>query len=155
MVKISKTISFTLEPKPLEPKPPLVERSERVYSPDQETVIQNQLVGADGTQLVVSEELFEVLKQAIPILEERRITVTIAPAMVELTTQQAADILNVSRPFLIKLLDQGEIPCVMVGTHRRIRRDDLEVYKVQRDSKRVQTLDQLTPLMEEEDDFFH
>jgi excisionase family DNA binding protein len=150
MAKTSKTISFTLEP-----KPPLVERLEKVYSPDQETVIQNQLVGADGTQLVVSEELFEVLKEAIPILEERRITVTIAPAMVELTTQQAADILNVSRPFLIKLLDQGEIPCVMVGTHRRIRRDDLENYKLQRDSNRIQTLDQLTQLMEEEDDFFH
>jgi excisionase family DNA binding protein len=150
MAKTSKTISFTLES-----KPPLVERLEKVYSPDHEAVIQNQLVGADGTQLVVSEELFEVLKKAIPILEERRIIVTIAPAMVELTTQQAADILNVSRPFLIKLLDQGEIPCIMVGTHRRIRRDDLETYKFQRDSKRAETLDQLTQLMEEEDDFFH
>ncbi len=103
----------------------------------------------------MSEELFQILKEAIPLLEQRRASVTISPAVVEFTTQQAADVLNVSRPFLIKLLSQGDIPFVMVGTHRRIRRDDLESYKRQRDTLRSRTLDELTALMEEEEEFFH
>jgi excisionase family DNA binding protein len=82
-------------------------------------------------------------------------SVTISPAVVEFTTQQAADALNVSHPFLIKLLSQGDIPFVMVVTHHRIRRDDLERYKLQRDTLRSQTLDEITTLMEEKEEFFH
>jgi excisionase family DNA binding protein len=144
MSKTAKNVSFTLEP-----KPPVVEQFERAFRQDQCVAAQNQLVGADGTQIPISEELFEILKKAIPVLESRRATVTISPAIVEFTTQQAADILNVSRPFLIKLLEKGEIDHIMVGTHRRIRREDLEKYKLQRDSQRNKILDELTELMEE------
>jgi excisionase family DNA binding protein len=145
MSRTAKSLSFTLEP-----KPPMVEQFERAWRKDQCVVVaQNLLVGADGTRIAISGELFEILKQAIPALESRRATVTISPAIVEFTTQQAADILNVSRPFLIKLLEQGEIDHVMVGTHRRIRREDLEQYKLQRDTQRNKILDELTELMEE------
>lgn len=75
---------------------------------------------------------------------------TISPATSELTTQQAANALNVSRPYLIKLLEKGDIPHVMVGTHRRIRREDLEQYKAKRDAQRRQSLSELTEIMEEE-----
>ncbi|MCC3414459.1 MULTISPECIES: helix-turn-helix domain-containing protein [unclassified Microcoleus] len=68
----------------------------------------------------------------------------------ELTTQQAADILNVSRPFLVKLLDEGAIPCVKVGSHRRIQLKDLIIYQEQRKVKRRQGLKELTQFLQEE-----
>jgi excisionase family DNA binding protein len=69
--------------------------------------------------------------------------VTLMPINAELTTQQAADILNVSRPFLIGLIDANKIPHRKVGTHRRIRFDDLMAYKQDIDQKRLQTLEEL------------
>jgi excisionase family DNA binding protein len=62
----------------------------------------------------------------------------------ELTTVQAAAILNVSRPFLIKLLDEGTIPHRKVGTHRRIRMDDVMSYKTRIDREREAVLEELT-----------
>ena len=70
--------------------------------------------------------------------------VTMVPVHAELTTQQAANTLNVSRPFLVKLLETGELPHKKIGTHRRIRFDDLMRYKHAIDAKRVETLKKLT-----------
>ena len=77
--------------------------------------------------------------------------VTIIPENAELTTVQAAGVLNVSRPFLIKLLDEEKIPHRKVGQHRRIRMEDVMSYKSAIDAEREAVLDQLVAEAQEQD----
>jgi len=77
------------------------------------------------------------------------LTITLIPHDKELTTKEAADILNFSRPFLIRLLDRDEIPYHRVGTHRRLRVEDVLAYREQRAAHRREKLRELTSLSEE------
>ena len=69
--------------------------------------------------------------------------ITLIPENAELTTVEAAEILNVSRPFLIKLLDERAIPHRKVGKHRRVRMEDVMSYKLAIDQERESVLDEL------------
>lgn len=75
--------------------------------------------------------------------------VTVIPSHAELTTQQAADILNVSRPYLIKLLEAGAIEHRLVGKHRRVRLSSLMAYQREDDQKRRRAADELSSLTQE------
>lgn len=75
--------------------------------------------------------------------------VTIVPVQAEFTTQQAADFLNVSRPFLIELLEARALPHRKVGSHRRVRFEDLLHYRQTDDAKRQTVFDQVAARAQE------
>lgn len=77
--------------------------------------------------------------------------VNVTPVHAVLTTQEAADMLNVSRPFLVKLLENGKIPFHKTGAHRRIYYKDIIDYKAHIDSQRTQSLDELAAQAQELD----
>lgn len=69
--------------------------------------------------------------------------VTVIPVHAELTTQEAADYLNVSRPYLIRLLEEGRLPFNMVGTHRRVKFSDLAIYRSKTEEERKSLMEAL------------
>lgn len=105
------------------------------------TVIQ---VRAAGEQASISMPP-AVLSSLMEILSQLASgnAVTIVPVHAELTTQQAADILNVSRPHLVSLLEDGKIPYKRVGSHRRVRFEDLMDYRRRDEERRREVLDEL------------
>ena len=110
---------------------------------------QPRLVGSSGEEIQLPESVYNLLRQVIHAMASGQ-TITIAPHDRELTTQEAADFLNVSRPYLIKLLDQENIPYTKVGSHRRIRSQDIMAYKQQRDAERHKHLNELTAFLQDE-----
>jgi excisionase family DNA binding protein len=106
------------------------------------------LIDAQGATVELPESARAGLHQVVHALAQGY-AVSVLPADTLLTSQQAATLLNVSRPYLVRLLDQGTIPFSRTGTHRRVRLADLMAYKHQRDLKRHETRERLIRLTEE------
>ncbi len=102
----------------------------------------------DPNELVVPREALELLARILAHMAAGQ-AVSVMPTHAELTTQQAADLLSVSRPYLIKLLDAGEIEFRKVGTHRRVRISSLLDYMRQDDQRRRRGADELSALTQE------
>jgi excisionase family DNA binding protein len=100
------------------------------------------LVGAGGEKLELPDAVFHLLKDIVRNMQLGRAVVLI-PENQQLTTQRAADLLGVSRPHLIKLLEAGELPYHKAGSHRRIYLQDLARYQKRRDAERKQALDSI------------
>ena len=107
-----------------------------------------RLIGSHGEQIPLPRSVSHVLRRLVHYLAENK-AVAVVPVDKELTTQAAADLLNISRPHLVKLLEEGAMPYTKVGTHRRIRFDDLMRYKQQLDAQREAALDRLAQLNQE------
>ncbi|MEO7996526.1 MAG: helix-turn-helix domain-containing protein [Gemmatimonadaceae bacterium] len=105
-------------------------------------------VRAGDEDAIVPKEAFELLLEVLAQMANGN-AVTIVPVQAEFTTQQAADFLNVSRPFLIELLEARALPHRKVGSHRRVRFEDLLRYKQADDEKRQRVLDQLAAQAQE------
>ena len=106
--------------------------------------IRIQLVadGAGAEPVAVPASAFRLFIRLLIEMSQGN-AVNLIPTHAELTSQQAADLLGVSRPYLVKLLDEGKIPCRIVGKNRRVRFDDLMAYKRKDDKARAKILDQL------------
>ena len=97
----------------------------------------------DGEPIELTEDLFEFLRTVLIDLSQNR-AVQVLPLGMELSTFEAADFLNMSRPHVIKLIEQSKLPCRKVGTHRRIRLDDLMRYKQESEREAAKVREQLT-----------
>ena len=106
------------------------------------------LLSPDGGRIDIPDSAFEALRIIIEAMANGQ-PITLVPHDKEVTSQEAADILHVSRPHLIKLLERGDLPFHRVGTHRRIRIDDVLAYRDRRDAERKAALDDVARLSEE------
>ncbi len=112
-------------------------------------IVQPKLVGSNGQEIAIPEQVFLMLKQTVQLMSTGQ-RISIVPSDCELTPQEAADILNVSRPFFMGLLRNNDISSQKVGTHHRVRLQDVIDYKNVRDRERAGILDELIQMGEEE-----
>ena len=109
---------------------------------------QLQFTTSKGDSISIPQSVIKVFRAVVNIMAQGK-GVSLIPVADEVTTTQAAEILNISRPYLMQLIDRGEIPYYQVGTHKRIFLKDLLEYKQKRDARRKEGLQKLTEFSQE------
>ncbi len=105
--------------------------------------LENVQITITGTMLAFMVKLFDAVSRGEPV--------TLLPQEAELSTQEAATLLNVSRPYLVKLLDHGRIPSRKVGVYRRVKAQDVMRYQEEERKRQEQLLDALAKEAQELD----
>jgi excisionase family DNA binding protein len=139
----------------LEPTLESAEYARHVFSTffvNAEPAKQLQLIGPDGVAEDIPLEIYAVLREVFQHLKDGQ-AISLIPDDTLLTTQQAAEILNISRPYLYRLLDADEIPFVRVGTHRKLRLADVEALRERRRAESRKALNAIAALNQECDDY--
>jgi excisionase family DNA binding protein len=119
----------------------------KAYLPNKQV---NLLVDKTKTSPELPEKAVQLLKELLFFISEGK-SISIIPTDCELSTQDAADILQVSRPHVVKLLEEGKIPYHKAGSHRRILQRDLADYELSLKKSRKASLDYLAKQAQEED----
>lgn len=114
--------------------------------------VQLSLRGSNGDsdELVLPGHVLQILLDVLSEISQGN-AISLIPYHQEISTQDAANLLNVSRPFLVRLLEEGKIPFRKVGAHRRVLLQDVLAYKEKTDHHRRQALDELAELSQQED----
>ena len=102
-------------------------------------------------QVAVPAEVHRVLVQVVESLQSGK-AVTVAPLSMTLTTQQAADLLNVSRPTVVKLIEDGQIPFERLSHRRQLRLADVIAYRDRRRTEQLEAISAISVPLDEEDD---
>jgi excisionase family DNA binding protein len=101
------------------------------------------LIAKGGESAVeIPETIHELLLQILDLMRQGK-AISIIPVTQDLTTQQAAEVIGVSRPFFVKLIEAGALPFHLAGTHRRVYLRDLLAYKERRDSDRHAAIERM------------
>ena len=101
-----------------------------------------KIVGAKGRRAQLPSAVAGLLDEILKNMQAGK-AVSIVPEHHQLTTQRAANILGISRPFMVKLLEEGELTFHMVGSHRRVYLKDLLAYKKRRDEERHDSINRM------------
>lgn len=130
----------------LPPSGPLDELAAELHHPSAPS--STTITGPSGERIVLPAEVFEALRDVVDAMQRGQ-AVTIAPIQQRLTTQEAADLLGISRPTFVKLLEDGEIPFEQPGRHRRVLLADVLAYRERRSSARREALNEIVEVSQE------
>jgi excisionase family DNA binding protein len=111
-------------------------------------LVEEQADGSNSVRLEVPPATLRLLSQILALMARQQ-TFVLYPESSELTTKQAAEVLGVSRPFLIRVLEAGEIPYRKIGRHRRVLMKDVLSYKQTTQVKREAAMDELVKISED------
>jgi len=130
----------------LPPSGPLDELAAELHRPSAPS--STTITGPSGERIVLPAEVFEALRDVVDAMQRGQ-AVTIAPIQQRLTTQEAADLLGISRPTFVRLLEDGEIPFEQPGRHRRVLLVDVLAYRERRSTARREALDEIVEISQQ------